>query len=254
MSYVDLKPDSPAHTGKFQTIKDYILLSLGWPTIRVELEDRHLVLAILDAINLWYKKAGTIEYDFRVVEPTKNIIPIPDDIRPSTIKEVLFNPQLVDSFARGLIMSGDEDELGKYVFPQAGFNNLLENFDMVGYFMFTQRLEDFKKMVGIDRSWDIMNGEIHLYPAQALFREAAIVYRALPIEREIESEQWIREWSLAKSKHILATIRGKMTGFQIAGGNLAGDADVLRSEAKQEMADLRIELDLLQRPLFIMQV
>lgn len=253
MSYVDLRVDSPAYQGKFQVIKDYILLSLGWPMIRIELEDRHLMLAILDAVNLWYKKAGTNEYSYRIVAPTLNIIPIPSDIRPSTIRDVLFNPQLVDSFARGLIMSGDEDELGKYVFPTQGFNNLLANFDMVGYFLFTQRMEDFKKMVGIDRSWDIMNGEIHLYPAAAHFQEAAIMYRTLPEEAEIEAEQWIREWALAKSKHMLATVRGKMTGFQVAGGNLSGDADTLRSEAKEEMAALKIELDSYQRPLPIFQ-
>ena len=254
MSYIDQKVDSPQYVGKFQTIKDYILLSLGWPMIRVELEDRHLMLAIIDAMTLWYKKAGTVEYNYRVVYPSTNLVDIPPDIRPSTIQSVLFQPTLVDSFARGLIMSGDEDELGKYVFPQAGFNNLLENFDMVGYFMFTQRLADFQKMVGIDRSWDILNGQIVLFPAGAVYQEVAIVYRAVPEEIEFQSEQWIKEYALAKAKHMLATVRGKMTGFSIAGGNLSGDADVLRTEAKEEIAALRVELDLLQRPLPLMQI
>lgn len=253
MSYVEQRVDGPSYTGKFQPIKDYILFSLGYPLVRIELEDRHLTLAIIDAITLWYKKAGTIEYSYRKVIPNGNIVTIPADIRPVTIKDVLFQPTLVDSFNRGLIMSGDEDVLGKYVFPQQSFNNLLDNFDMVGYFMFTQRLEDFKKIVGIDRFWDIMNGQIMLYPAEASFSEVAIVYRALPEEIEINSEQWIKEYALAKAKHMLATVRGKMTGFQAAGGNLAGDADTLRSEAKEEMQNLRQELDGLQRPLAIFQ-
>jgi hypothetical protein len=254
MSHVNLRVDAPEYKGKFQAIKDYILFSLGWPMVRVELEDRHLTLAIIDAITLWYKKAGYIEYNYRIAIPNGNIVPIPADIRPVTIRDILFNPQLVDSFSRGLVMSGDEDELGKYVFPMQGFNNLLANFDMVGYYMFTQRLDDFRKIVGIDRWWDIMNGQIHLYPAAASFPEIAIVYRALPEEAEIESENWIREYALAKAKHMLATVRGKLTGFQVAGGNLSGDADTLRSEAKEEMAALRTELDSLQRPLPLLQV
>ena len=76
----------------------------------------------------------------------------------------------------------------------------------------------------------------------------------VPETEEIEAEQWIREYALAKAKHMLATVRGKLTGFQVAGGSLSGDADTLRSEAKEEMATLKAELDQLQRPLPLLQV
>ena len=123
----------------------------------------------------------------------------------------------------------------------------------MSYYLFTQRLEDFKKLVGIDRSWEIMNGQIHLFPASATFEQVGILYRRIPEDAELEAEQWIKEYALAKAKHILGTVRGKMSGFQATGGNFSGDAAELKAEAKEEMTALRTELDLLQRPLGILQ-
>lgn len=254
MSYINQNVNAPEYAGKFQVVKDYILLSLGWPLIRVELEDQHLTLAIIDAITKWYKRSGTIEYSLEIVTPQNGIIDIPPHINPVTIKEVIFNPNLMDSFAKGLVMAGDEDAFGKYVFPQAGFNNLLSNFDMVGYYLFTQRLEDFKKLVGIDRTWERQGGKIILYPQGADFATAGIVFRKVPEEIELVSEDWIKRWSLAKSKHMLATVRGKLSGFETSGGNIAGDYADLRSEAKEEMTELMEELNLHQMVLPIMAV
>lgn len=254
MSYVNQNVNAPEYTGKFQTTKDYILYSLGWPLIRVELEDSHLTLAIVEAVTLWYKRSGLVNYSVEVVTPNENIVDIPDGLNPNTIKDVLFNPGLMDSFSRGLVMAGDEDVLGKYVFPQHSFNNLLDNFDMVGYYLFTQRLEDFRKLVGIDRTWEILNKQIALYPAGASFDKVGIVYRAVPEDIALESEEWIKRYALAKAKHMLATVRGKLSGFDVTGGNIGADADTLRSEAKEEMAELKEELNLQQMPLPFMAV
>ena len=257
MSYVDQSVDSSQWQDKFDTIREYILLSLGWPMVRVELEDRHITLAIIEAVTKWYKKSGTVEYACRTVAPTGttgNEVLIPADIRPVTIRDVIFMPELVDTFSRGLITSGDEDDLGRYVFPVQGWMNILDNFDMVGYYLFTQKLEDFRKMLGIDKMWEIVGGKkIILYPAGARFTMVGILYRELPGDEEIETEQWIKEWALAKAKHMLGTVRSKMSGFQVAGGNVSADADSLKSEAKEEMALLNAELDSYQRPLPIMQ-
>lgn len=255
MSYIDQRVDSPQYAGKFQVIKDYVLMSLGWPMVRVELEDRHITLAIIEAITMWYKKSGTVEYDLRVVAPDGNIVAVPDDIRPVTIRDVIFAPEMVDTFSRGLIMSGDEDDIGRYVFPVQGWMNLLDNFDMVGYYLFTQKLEDFRKLLGIEKMWDFQGPRnIVLFPAGAKFSQVGILYRAVPEDIEIEAEQWIKEWALAKSKHMLGTVRSKMSGFQVAGGNVSSDGDALKAEAKEEMAALRQELDSYQRPLPIMQI
>ncbi len=256
MGYVEQRVDHPSYAGKYQVIKDYVLMSLGWPMVRVELEDRHIMLAIIEAITKWYKKAGTVNYSMRVVGVDGgNLVTIPDDIRPMTIVDVIFMPQIVDTFSRGLIMSGDEDDIGRYVFPIQGWMNLLDNFDIVGYYLYTQKLEDFRKTLGIEKMWDFQGErQIVLFPAGATETQVGLLYRTVPEDAEIEAEQWIKEWALAKSKHMLGTVRSKMSGFQVAGGNVSSDGDALKAEAKEEMAALMAELDSYQRPLPIMQV
>lgn len=253
MSYVTQTVSEYAN--RYANLKDRILLSLGYPVVRVELTDQHIQLAILDAITRYYDRAG---HDLKMVvvsvsDHVNNYVTIPDDISPTKIEQVVFEQEIMDSFARGMFVTGTEDALARYIIPTPTWNNLLENFDMIGYYMFLQRLEDFKKLVGIDRFWEIQDGKIYLFPADFSYNQVGIVYKNVYSDTEYENTIWIQDWAVAKAKHMLGTIRGKMSGFQTAGGNISADGEALKTEAKEEMLALEEKLNQLQRPLPIMQ-
>ena len=242
------------YNDRFSNIKDFVLYSLGWPVIKVELTPEALNIAIMDAVTKYYDRAAMPLAMRLVTVEDGNVVTIPTDIKPSKIENVIFPEEIVDSFSRAMMVTGTEDALGKYVIPLQSWDSLLQNFDMVGYMMFLMRLEDFKKLVGIDRTWDIANGKLHLYPVAARMQQCGIVYKDNMSDEEMESEIWVRNWALAKAKHMLGTIRSRMSGFQVGGGNIGVDGDALKAEAKEEMGALEEELRGLQKPLPIMQI
>jgi len=239
---------------RFQTIKDYILMSLGYPVVRVEVTDDILAMAIMDAITRYYDRAA---HDLNIEIVTvgaNNIVTIPSTIKPSMIENVVFPSSVMDSWTRGMFVTGTEDIFGKYVIPQQSWTNILDNFDMVGYYLFLQRMEDFTKLVGIDRHWEIINGDIYLYPADATINEVGLLYKATKSDESLETTNWVKDWALAKTKYTLGIIRRKMSGFQTAGGNIAADGEALVSEAREEMAALKESLNLSQKPLPFIQI
>lgn len=251
MSYISQNVND--YTNRFANLRMHILYSLGYPLTRVELTEQHIDIAIIDALTRYYDRAA-YDLDMRIVPVgADNVVPIPQDINPIKIENVIFNASVVDSFTRGMFVAGTEDALGKYVLPQYSWNNLLDQFDMVGYYLFLKRMEDFKDLVGIERHWEILNGKIYLFPVDAELEQIGIVYRRVESDTEVETNVWIKDWALAKAKHMLGTIRSKMSGFTTAGGNIAADGDALKTEAKEEMTALLEQLNGLQKPLPLLQ-
>jgi len=240
---------------RFQDLRNYILYSLGYPVVRVELTDEFLSIAIIDAVTRYYSRAAhDVNFVVVDVDDSDRTAEIPSDIKSSMIEEVVFPIEVIDAYSRGIFAGTTEDILGKFVIPQEGWHNILDNFDMVGYYLFLQRMEDFRKLVGIDQHWDITNGKIYCYPADANIEKVGIVYKAQKSDLSLETTNWIKDWALAKTKHMLGTIRGKMSAFQTAGGNIAADGDALKAEAKEEMRELTEKLNGLQKPLPFMSL
>ena len=256
MSYVPLNTDNTAYAGtKFGATKEYVLMSLGWPLVRVELTEKHIITAIIDALQLWHRYAATNTYVTRILYVEQgNVVTIPSDINPDMLMDVILPLGTFDAMLRGLGTIELAEGGYSYAIAGSGAPNLMDNFDMVGYWMYLQRLEDLKKVMGIDPSWDIVNGKINLYPIKTTYDRVCALYKAVASEAMSEAEQWIRDYALAKAKHMLGTVRAKMSGFQITGGNLAADADSLKSEGKEEMTALREDLMKKQQPLPLMQI
>lgn len=252
MSYISQSIGDYAN--RFNNVRDYILYNLGYPVVRVELTQEHLSMAIIDAVTRYYDRAAMDLTCLNVDVNANNTVDIPESIKPTMIENIIFEVNLIDGFSKGMFVSGTEDAMGKYVMPFQTWQGILDNFDMIGYYMFLQRLEDFKKMLGIDRTWEIMNDKIYLYPSEIRFNRIGIVYKGNLSDEVLETEYWIKEYAYAKAKFMLGTIRSKMSGFQTAGGNIAADGSELKSEAKEEMSKLLEDLNGLQRPLPFLQV
>jgi len=239
------------YENRFATVREYVLFNLGYPVVRVELTEKHLTIAIIDAITKYYDRAA---HDFASEKISVNddgTVDIPADVKSSMIQDVVFPMSTIDSYSKNIFAL--EDVVGYEVIPMQDWSSILSDFDMAGYYMYLKHLEDFKKIAGIDRHWDITNGKIYLYPADAAYTEVGIIYKAVKDDSSYETSTWIKEWALARSKYMLGTIRRKMSGFQTAGGNIAADGEALVSEAQERMRELSEQLNQLQKPLPFLQ-
>ncbi len=236
-------------------VKNYILYNLGYPVIRVELTEEHLISAIIEAVSLWSKYSATVNYDVRKVYPgVENSVDIPDDILPRSIVDVMFARSAFDMLT-AFNVNGDIFNIADtFLMPMISpVNNRLLQMDLTTYYLFLQKLEDFKLILGIDKFWEIIGNKIELYPKRLHHSVIGIIYKPVLTEAEAEQEDWIKQYSLARCKIILGTIRSKLSGHNSAGINISSDGEALKSEGKEELTALREDLKLLGTPMPIFQ-
>lgn len=253
---LSLNPQNPSYSTAFENIKNYILHSLGYPLVRVELTEEHIHLAIIDAIQLYFDYAA-MDYAITIVIPVDNIVEIPANIDPKRIVDIIFDD---NSFGPGGGAIGGNIlgalKVGGTVFVQDGSNvqNYIQSFDYVQYYRWLQKLEDMKEVFGIDKHWEIINNQIHLFPSDETFQTVGIYHANMPLLEKMETETWIREYALARSKVFLGTIWRKLSGISFPGGATQLNGGELISEGKEEMDKLREQLLQKRRPLPFLQI
>lgn len=235
-------------------VKNYILYNLGYPVIRVELTEEHLISSIIEAISLWSKYSATVNYNIIKAYPVNNVVEIPDEVLPRSIVDIIFARNAFDLLTSFNINGDIFNIADTFLMPAiAPVNNRLQQMDLTTYYLFMQKLEDFKLILGIDKFWEIVGNQIELYPKRLAHTVIGIIYKPTITEVEAEQEDWIKQYALARCKMILGTIRSKLSGHNSAGINISSDGEALKSEGKEELTALREELKLLGTPMPIFQ-
>jgi hypothetical protein len=232
----------PYWKDNFKFLKGYIMQSLGHPIIRIELSETMLIQGIHDAIAQYFKYGGDItSIDFELVNLTNgNEVTIPDHIDKNLIKDVVFSET---SNAFGFVNPIDE---GIYAtLPMSSFLNINGGTLELGqYYMARQQLEDANLITGRKRTWEFMGDKIIVFPGRITneISTVGILYGKIPTPDILESDDWIRRYSVSSSKIMLGTIRRKFSGFAAAGGQASSDGSDLINEGKQEQTDLMQEI------------
>lgn len=255
MAYINQDVNADEYTNHYVNLKNYILLNLGYPLIRVELTEEHIRAAIIDALTMYHRYA-TVDYKFIHVTIMENPFDIPAGINKEVIVDILFPSSFFDSLGAGIAAGGFIGEFEGTVIPvfnQQGILNIFTQFNLPLYYTYLQRLEDIKKIVGIDKMWEILDDKIYLFPINMPVSDVGILYKGTLTESEAEEQIWIKRYALACAKQMLGTIRSKFSGITAAGANLAADGEALKSEATSEKEKLETELKGMQRPLPIFQ-
>lgn len=254
MSFINQNPEATEYENLFTNVKNYILHSLGYPVVRVELTNSQLIQCIIHAVSK-YQEYAAEDYAVRIASPSGNEVTIPDDINKRYISDVIFSGSFMDSFTKGFAMGGYEQVLGGVIpLGQYGFsrsNNILSNFQLTEYYMYLQKMEDFKKIVGIKKHFEIIGDTIYLFPAGQSFPTVGILYKDTLSEEEVEQITWIKDYALARAKMILGTIYAKMSALSSTGANVVNSD--LKAEGRAEATQLEEDLMLMQRPLPFMQ-
>ena len=222
----------------FGFLKNYIMQSLGSPIVRIELTESMLSQAIHDSISQYFKYRdgqGDLFFEELPVDGN-NEVELPTHIIVSLIRDVVFTES---SNAFGFINPIDEGVVATY--PLKSFMNMNGGiFDLGQYFMARQNLEDANAITGRKKHWEIINGKIKVFPSRITSdqRNIGVLYGKMHDPDELESDDWIRAYSVAASKIMLGNIRRKFSGYAAAGGSATSDGDNLIQEGKTEQAEL----------------
>ena len=244
------------YNNRYIVLKNYILYNLGHPLIRIELTQEHLLTAIIDAVTM-YQRYAAIDFDFMAISTSENPFDIPYGINKETIVDVIFSAGFFDSIGAGLVTGGFVGEFEGSIIPifgqKSGLLDVLGKFNLATYYTYLQKLEDIKKVIGLDRMWQVVNNQIEVYPKTSTFTDIGILYRGKLTDSEVEEQEWIKKYALARAKMMLGTVRSKFSGINAAGMNIAADGEALKSEAKEEIDKLEERLWGMQRPMPILQ-
>lgn len=251
--YIDQNPNNPIYQTSFHTLRNYILLNLGNPIVRAEVTDSMLNTAILDAVQRFYHISG--QNDFGLVKVSvggSNEVSIPENINKKMIVDIIFPTDSFAAYTKNLAL-GDlvgSVPLGNNAVSGGDFvEKATTDFDLTLYQMYLKNLEDIKSVLNLEKMYDIINDKIILYPPTSEIHQIGILYTKLDDFDKLDQEPWIKDYSLARTKMILGTVRRKFSGMQAATGTVQTDGEALIGEAKEEMNRLNEELDLMRPPL-----
>lgn len=233
-----------------EEIKSYILGRLGYPVIRVELNDFQIKSIIDEAVTKLSNHApmwATQFMTFKTVAGT-SIYELPRYVLDGLVY-VAYKKDLLG--VPGLGQTLEQDYFLKY-FQQ----NFLFNDFSIGEFNLLQiSLEMMRKILGQDGSFDVVNNQyLQLYPVPALTGDPVIVqYRALDSNTLHPAYKvFIQKYALALAKGVLGQIRGKYKTLPGPGGGaqLNGDALIQQSEKELDALEKQLLLEFEEPPGF----
>jgi hypothetical protein len=237
---IPLDYKSPFWKDNFNFIKEYLMTQLGYPLIRVELTENHLITATHDAISQYLKYDGNNSiYMEKFTPDSNNFIQLPDHINTGLVRDVFFETN-DNIFSTSLPTDGG-------VTVGLPLNNIFDVsmgfLDLTKYYMARMSLSNADNILGVDRNWEILNGGIKIYQTKnKLYNNVGVLFAKFLLPIEFEGDDWIRRFALARCKIMLGTIRRKFSGFAAAGGSASVDGDALISEGKTEETDLITEI------------
>jgi hypothetical protein len=229
--------------------KRYLLLTLGYPNVEVELCDEQLETCIRDTISAFmrYGALSLLRY-WRI--PLQNGVAeyaLPLDLR--VVRDVVtFKLSQFDAiFGADLIIN-----------PIYMRNTRDAYQDILTYWLSEANFDMQKRVYGLETSWDIVEGNtrIRLQPAPASDRLAIIKGTYAPDPATIDAraigtkDELFRRMCLARAMMILGRIRGKRTsGINTGQGVVTLDGDQLRTEGQAMLEKAEEEVKNTGRPL-----
>lgn len=215
-----------------QGARSYILGSLGFPTIRVELTDYQIKLSIDDAVSKLYYHLPQATTQFMVFNASanQNLYELPPHV-VNNITYVGYQKNLLTFIQQSTSL--EFDVFLRYFTDTFVFSD----FSVGEYLLTMQHLEMIKKVLSNDGSWQIINNKwIQLSPTPVITPSPVIIeYRALDSNTiHPYFRNWLYRFALARAMGRLGLVRRKYKVLPSPGGGATLDGEALVKEAKEE--------------------
>lgn len=235
---VDRKLAPRKHREKVrEQIKDYVLLMLGAPVVKVELDDQNLDLAVDQSMKIFEEYAGREYFDYYTftTTPGKSVYKMPDEV--GYIRNVFYMEQ-------GANFAFNSQELGgvlpmEYFYPGTassyvqGMINPVQPMwgDMGSWVLFKQYENMYARTSSQIGGWEWVSdlGYIKLYPVPCRCQRAMVHYLQKCKDWK-EVTQAMQEGALAHVMIMLGHVRGKYTQPPGPGGGMQLDGDYMRQK------------------------
>jgi len=232
-----------------QTVKDFVLARLGFPTVRVELTDFQIQTCIDESISTleYYSPQWMTQYAVFDASAGINVYELPPAII-NNLTDVWYKKNL---FTLGATPGSLEYDFAIMFFTNTG---LFNNYNVSQYMLMQMYLKQISKVLGKGSSWNIINNKyLQIFPMPETGENVILEYRALDVDTIHPAyKNWLQRYSLAIAKEILGRARSKYQNLPGPGGGSRLDGQELLKEAATEKQQLKEELitEIQNPPLF----
>ena len=230
-------------------IKDYVLLMLGAPVIKIELDEQQLDLAVDQTLAIFEEYAGREYYDYHTFRttPGKSVYKMPDDV--GMIRNVFYKEQ--GSFA---FQASDLDGAIpiEYFYPGGAYSSIQGGLidpiqpiwgRMGEWVLYKQYEQMFSRTSSNIGGWEWVSDRRHikLYPTP--FKSQIVMVHYLQRCKDWkEITQSMQEGALAHCMIILGHIRGKYQSPPGPGGGMQLDGDYMKEKGWEKKMEWQEEL------------
>mgnify|MGYP006995597601 CR=1 FL=1 len=225
----------------YRSIADFIKARLGYPIVRVELTDFSICTCIDEAVSKmdYHAPDWTTQLMTFITEPNVSMYKLP--------KFVLNNFRYA-AYKKTLLSVAQQSGTLEFDFFLNYFNQnfLFDDFSASDFLIMQMNLEQIRKILGRDGSFQVLNGEfLYITPTPRVgdTEEVAVEYKSLNAETLHHYYlSWIQRYSLAIAKGVLGQVRGKHKILPSPDGGTQLNGDQLLSQSAAEMSALVEEL------------
>ena len=223
----------------YALVRDFIKSRLGHPVVRVELDDFQILTAIDEAVSKldyhapdWCTQLAAFRTQAKV-----NMYELPsfmvNNFRYAAYKKSLLSIPLANQ-------SLEMDFFIKYFQD----NFLFDNFGVGDYYLLQSTMETFRRVLGQDGGWDIVDGTyLQLYPTPAVGDLAIVEYRGLSSKTITpKMKNWLGRYTAVCAKMMLGQVRSKFKVVPGPGGGASLNGEALLQQAVAEKQALKDEL------------
>ena len=199
-----------------EDIKDYVILMLGGPRVKIELDDQQLDLAVDQSLKIFEDFAGREYFDYYsfISSPGKSVYKMPDDV--GMVRNVFYKQQATFSFQASDLDGAIPIEYfypgGAYSSIQGGLIDPLQPMwgragEWTLYKGYEQMYSRLSSNIG---GWEWVSdfGYIKLYPTPCRAQKVLVHYMQKCKDWK-EVTQAMQEGALAHAMIMLGHIRGK---------------------------------------------
>lgn len=228
----------------------WVRAKLGEPTIPVEVTDEQIEDCLEMGVhwyNYWRNADESIQYTNLSGNNTIGY-DIPATIDPDLIMEIILKPRFPFMYYQGR-----EDLITnlymQYLFQRfkAGYTTFLTD-----YYITMSTEQDLNNILGTLTKFEIRDGKLYIYPDPGGGIAVAIRYRSSLSLEEINTNYWIRRYTLAETKLVLGNIRSTFKSGIPGGTELIQlNGEDLIAQGTTEKAELLEEIKKMSEPLFL---
>lgn len=220
-----------------QKLRDYVLLKLGAPVIKIELDEQGLDCAIDEAFDIYEDYAPREFFDYYVFNTTagKSVYKMPDDV--GIIRNVFYKEQGTFAFQASDLDGAIPIEYfypgGAYSSIQGGMIDPIQPIwgrmgEWVLYKQYEQMYSRTSSNIG---GWEWISdmGYVKLYPTPCRCSRVMVHYLQKCKDWK-DANQALREGALAHAMIILGHIRGKYTQIPGIQGGVQNDGQYMKDK------------------------